>query len=100
MYACLPDASFELDGIFENVLDLLGAVLVFVFQFRKVLHAVRQFRLEFLLDLLAVFHDFGFERLVRNHFRQSVGLVHRHVADAAHILDGAFGGHCSKRDYM
>ena len=83
----LADASFEFTCIFEHFLGLLASVFKFIVQF-AVFQAVRQFRLELLRHLLAVFHDRSLKRLVWNKFREPVRLVYRHPAHTGNILDG------------
>ena len=100
MHSRLSDAAFELDGVFEHVLDQLSAVFIFVLELGQVFHAVGEFRLEFLLDLLPVLHHLGFKRLVRDHLGEPVGLVDRHVAHACDILYGAFRRHGPERYHV
>ena len=120
----LPDASLELQCVFENLPYQFRTILQFIFQLRNVLYAVLQvwLLLYILLDdleaLPVLFHDFialirlfaflqfhlaglrDRDRLVRNHLSKPVGLIQRKPADTGHILDGALCGHSTERDDM
>ena len=108
VYSDLSYASFQLDGIFKDILYRIRPVLVFVLEFGQIFHAVLEIGLEFLflLDLLlrpVLLPDrfFGFRlenRLVRHHLGEPCRFLYRKPADPRHILYRALGGHCAECD--
>ena len=99
MHAYLPDAAFQLFGVFQ---DFLVERIVFLFklflEFGNQTEAVLQRNLDALLFPFALVVLLALEQAGRHHLREAVAFVDGHVTDARHILDGALGQHGAEGD--